>query len=50
MRLLWGFQKLVKRLPWGKNLSIDTKNTYGGDLVEKIEDLKFFGLKYGNLC
>ena len=33
-----------------KNLSIDTKNTSVGDLVEKLEDFLFFGLKYVNLC
>ena len=33
-----------------KNLSIDTKNTSVCDLVEKLDDFIFFGLKYVNLC
>ena len=33
-----------------KNLSIDTKNTSVGDLVEKLEDFIFFGPQYVNLC
>ena len=32
-----------------KNLSIGTKHTPVGALVEKLEDFIFFGLKYGNL-
>ena len=32
-----------------KNLSVDTKNTSVGDLVVKLEDFIFFGLKYVNL-
>ena len=31
-------------------VSIGTKNTSVGDLVEKLEDFIFFGLKYVNLC
>ena len=33
-----------------KNLSIDTENTSVGDLVVKLDDFIFFGLKYVNLC
>ena len=46
-------QKLVKRLPWGENLSIDTKNTSVADLVEKLEHFIFLALNmliYVNLC
>ena len=42
IRLSCGLQKLVKLLPWVKNLSIDTKNTSVGDLVEKLEHFIFF--------
>ena len=41
IRLSRGLQKLVKRLPWDENLSIDTKSTTVGDLVEKLEDFIF---------
>ena len=50
IRLSCGLQKLVKRLHGVKNLSIDTKNTSVGDLVEKLEDFIVFGFQYGNLC
>ena len=33
-----------------KNLSIDTKNTSVGDLIEKLDDFIFFGFQYVNLC
>ena len=46
MRLLWGFQNLVKQLPRGKkNLSVDTKNTSVGDLVEKLAHFTVFLLE-----
>ena len=51
IRLLWGFQNLVKRLPQGKkNLSIDTKNTSVCDLVENLEYFIFFGIQSVDLC
>ena len=33
-----------------KTLSIDTKNTSVGDLVEKLKYVLVFGIKYVNLC
>ena len=33
--VMWS-SKLVKRLPWGENLGVDTKNTVIGDFVEKL--------------
>ena len=45
IRVSCGIQKLVKRLPWVINLSVDTKNTAIGDFVKKLEHFIFFRLE-----
>ena len=50
IRLSCSLQKLVKYFPCGEKPEYIHQNTSVGDLVEKLDDLMFFGLKYVNLC
>ena len=50
IRLSCGLERQWNDFHGVENLSIYTKNTSVGDLVGKLEDFIFFGLKYVNLC
>ena len=42
IRLICELQNVVKRIPWGGNLGIDTKNTYVSDFDKKLEHFVCF--------